>query len=88
MQELKNRSRRDNVHVITLPEGTYGSNAARFLSTFHAEWFPELADKQIEIIRVHGIGPERNADRRRTLIFRLLLNTDWDYVLKSNRSWM
>lgn len=52
MQELKKRSRRDDVHVITLPEGTYGSNAARFLSTFHAECLPELADKQIEIIRV------------------------------------
>lgn len=59
------------MHVITLPEGTYGSNAACFLSTFHAECFPELADKQIEIIRVHRIGPEYNADGPGTLSFRL-----------------
>lgn len=71
------------MHVITLPEGTYGSDAARFLSTFHAGWFPKIAEKQIEIIRMPRIGPEHNADRAKTLIPRLRRNMDRDYVLKS-----
>lgn len=59
MQELEKWSHRDDMRVSTLPEGTYGSNAARFLSTFHAEWFPELAGKQIGIIRVRRIRNRR-----------------------------
>lgn len=82
MQELEKGSRRDNVHVITLPEGTYGSNATHFPSTFHAECLPKLADKQIEIIRVHRIGPEYNADGPGTLSFGLPTEHGLRFCLK------
>ena len=46
---MEDRNRRCNIHIVGLKEGLDGSNASQYLSRSLPEWFPELADVQIEI---------------------------------------
>ncbi len=80
MMDMEDRSRRNNVRLVGLPEGAEGSNAAGFLRVNLSKWIPSLKDRDIEIDRAH-----RMYDRPRTLIFHVLRWHDRSEILKVAR---
>ncbi len=73
MTDMEDRSRRNNVRLVGLPEGAEGSNAAGFLRVHLSKWIPSLRGRDIEIDRAHRVyDGGRGSDRPRTLIFRVL----------------
>ncbi len=55
MTDMEDRSRRNNVRLVGLPEGAEGSNAAGFLRVNLSKWIPSLRDRDIEIERAHSV---------------------------------
>uniref|UniRef100_A0A8D0A8K2 L1 transposable element RRM domain-containing protein n=1 Tax=Sander lucioperca TaxID=283035 RepID=A0A8D0A8K2_SANLU len=82
--ELEDRSWRDNIHIINLPEKVENRDAAYFVSSSLTKWFPALNGEKMEVMRAHCIGPERNTGSR-TLICKMLRYTDRDRILKAAR---
>ncbi len=67
MTDIEDRSRRNNVWLVGLPEG------AGFLRDNLSKWIPSLRDRNIEIDRAHRVYDGRkNYDRPHTLIFLVL----------------
>ncbi len=84
--DMEDRSRRNNVRLVGLPERAEGSDAAGFLRVNLSKWIPSLKDHDIEIDRAHRVYDGRkNSDRPRTLIFRVLRWQDRSEVLKGAR---
>ncbi len=83
---MEDRSRRNNVRLVGLPEGAEGaegSNVAGFLRVNHSKWIPSLKGRDIEIDRAHHVyDGGRGSDRPRTLIFRVLRWHDRSEILK------
>ncbi len=70
MTDIEDRSRRNNVRLVGLPEGP---DAAGFLRVNLSKWIPSLRGRDIEIDWAHRVyDGGRGSDRPRTLIFRLL----------------
>ncbi len=66
MTDMEDRSRRNNVRLVGLPEGAEGSNAAGFLRVNLSKWIPSLKGHDIEIDRAHhvydgGKGSDRSS---------------------------
>ncbi len=55
MTDIEDRSRRNNVQLVVLPERAEGSNAAGFLRVNLSKWIPSLRDCNIEIDRAHHV---------------------------------
>ncbi len=73
---MEDRSRRNNVRLVGLPEGAEGSNAAGFLRVNLSKWIPSLKGHDIEIDRAHCVYEGgRGSDRPHTLIFRVQILT-------------
>ncbi len=73
MTDIEDRSRRNNVRLVELPEGVDGSNVAGFLRVNLSKWIPSLKGRNIEIDRAHRVyDGGMGSDRPRTLIFRVL----------------
>ncbi len=86
MTDMEDRSRRNNVWLVGLPEGAEGSDTAGFLRVNLSKWIPSLRDRDIEIDRAHRVYDRRkNSDRPRTLIFRVLRWHDRSEILKGVR---
>ncbi len=86
MTDIEDRSRRNNVRLVGLPEGAEGSNAAGFLRVNLSKWIPSLRDRDIEIDWAHrAYDGRKNSDRPRTLIFRVLRWHDRSEILKGAR---
>ncbi len=86
MTDMEDRSRRNNVRLVGLPEGAEGSNAAGFLRVNLSKWIPLLKGHDIEIDRAHRVyDGGRGSDRPRTLIFRVLRWHDRSEILKGAR---
>ncbi len=86
MTDMEDRSRRNNVRLVGLPEGAEGSNVAGFLRVNLSKWIPSLRDRNIEIDRAHRVYDGRkNSDRPRTLIFRVLRWHDRSEILRGAR---
>ncbi len=86
MTDMEDRSRRNNVRLVGLPEGAEGSDAAGFLRVNISKWIPSLRDRDIETNRAHHVYDGRkNSDRPRTLIFRVLRWHDRSEILKGAR---
>ncbi len=86
MTDMEDRSRRNNVRLVGLPEGAEGSDVAGFLRVNLSKWIPSLKDRNIEIDRAHRVYDGRkNSDRPRTLIFRVLRWNDRSEILKGAR---
>ncbi len=75
--DIEDRSRRNNVRLVGLPEGAEGSNAVGFLRINLSKWIPSLRDCNIEIARAHHVF-----DGRKTLIFRVLRWHDRSEILR------
>ncbi len=83
MTDMEDRSRRNNVRLVGLPEGAEGSNAAGFLRVNLSKWIPSLRDRNIETDRAHRVYDGRkNSDRLHTLIFRVLRWHDRSEILR------
>ncbi len=73
MTDMEDKSRRNNIRLVGLPEGMEGSDVACFLRINLSRWIPSLKGRDIEIDRAHRVYDGRkNSDRPRTLIFRVL----------------
>ncbi len=85
MTDIEDRSRRNNVWLVGLPEGVEGSNAAGFLRV-NLSKFPSLKGRNIEIDQAHRVyDGGRGSDRPRTLIFCVLRWHDRSEILKGAR---
>ncbi len=86
MTDIEDRSRRNNVQLVGLPEGAEGSNAAGFLRVNLSKWIPSLKGHDIEIDRAHCVyDGGRGSDRPCTLIFRVLRWHDRSEILNGAR---
>lgn len=78
LNDLEDRSRRNNVQLVNLPTGAKDNNLRGYLQKKLLEWIPSLKNSRstpIEINRAHWIFS--NSTRRpQTMIFRLLCYTD------------
>uniref|UniRef100_H3A2K3 L1 transposable element RRM domain-containing protein n=1 Tax=Latimeria chalumnae TaxID=7897 RepID=H3A2K3_LATCH len=86
--DLENRSRRCNLRLVGLPEGEEGKDPASFLES----WLPKLLNlpeliNNLEVERAHRTyAPrERNIDRPRMLLFKLLCYRDKESILRQAR---
>ncbi len=67
MTDMEDKSRRNNIRLVGLPEGMEGSDVAGFLRINLSKWIPSLKGRNIEIDRAHRIYDGRkNSDRPRT----------------------
>ncbi len=83
MTDMEDKSRRNNVRLVGLPEGLEGSDVAGFLRVNLSKWIPSLKGRNIEIDRAHRVYDGRkNSDRPHTLIFRVLRWHDRSEILK------
>ncbi len=86
MTDMEDKSRRNNIRLVGLPEGMEGSDVAGFLRINLSKWIPSLKDRNIEIDLAHRVYDGRkNSDRPRTLIFRVLRWHDRLEILKGAR---
>ncbi len=84
--DMEDKSRRNNIRLVGLPEGMEGSDVAGFLRINLSKWIPSLKGRDIEIDRAHRVYDGRkNSDRPRTLIFRVLRWHDRLEILKGAR---
>lgn len=85
--DMEDRSRRDNLRIMGVAEGSEGSNAVQYITSNISKWFPDLSEDRIEIMRAHRIPLPRNANTNspRTLICKLLRFTDCERILKAAR---
>ncbi len=79
MTDMEDKSRRNNVRLVGLPEGMEGSDVAGFLRINLSKWIPSLKGRDIEI------DGRKNSDRPHTLIFRVLRWHDRLEILKGAR---
>ncbi len=83
---MEDRSRRNGVRLVGLPEGAEGSSAAGFLRVNLSKWIPSLKGLGIEIDWAHRVyDGGRVSDRPRTLVFRILGWHDRSDILKGAR---
>ncbi len=67
MTDMEDKSRRNNIWLVGLPEGMEGSDVAGFLRINLSKWIPSLKGRNIEIDRAHHVYDGRkNFDRPRT----------------------
>ncbi len=86
MTDIEDRSRRNNVRLVGLPEWAEGSDVAGFLRVNLSKWIPSLKGRNIENDRAHRVYDGRkNSDQPRTLIFRVLRWHDRLEILKGAR---
>lgn len=85
LADMEDRSRRDNIRIVNLPEGVEASNLMSYISDSLPVWFPSLIGVKPEIMRAHRIGPSNNTGRPRTVIMKLLRYTDRDRILRASR---
>uniref|UniRef100_H3ALZ0 L1 transposable element RRM domain-containing protein n=1 Tax=Latimeria chalumnae TaxID=7897 RepID=H3ALZ0_LATCH len=83
--DLENRSRRCNLHLVGLPEGEEGKDTVSFLES----WLPSLLNlpeliNNLEVEWAHRtFSPrERNTDKPSKLLFKLLRYRDKEFILR------
>lgn len=92
LDEMENRSRRNNVRLVGLPENEEGRDAGKFLES----WIPsilEMKDTALALERAHRVGPRPQAEngaganaaprRPRTLIMKFLNYRQKEEVLRA-----
>ena len=84
IEDMENRSRRNNVRFIGFPEGKEGGDAVKFLEELLPDML-ELEGKH-EIERAHRAGQQpRPGDRPRPMLAKFLRSSDRDLVLRAAR---
>lgn len=88
LADMEDRNQRCNICVIGLKEGLEGSNVIQYLSRSLPNWFSQLADVQISIMKAHRIysdrpEPKTNVTTNRTLIFNVFRYTTRQAILQA-----
>ncbi len=92
VEYLENYSRRSNIRIVGMKEGSEGSNPVKFFS----EWLPNVLgaqhfSEQLDIERAHRtLNPVPNPDKPpRPILVRLLRHQDREKILRVifSRSW-
>lgn len=85
--DIQDRSRRNNIRIIGLPEGVEKDDPIGFIKTHLPVWLPNLSGSEVEVERAHRVYSRASVDhgRPRAFIFRLLRYNDRDRILKENR---
>ncbi|KAL1258001.1 hypothetical protein QQF64_011245 [Cirrhinus molitorella] len=85
--DLQDRSRRSNLRLIGLPEGSEKDDPVGFLKRLLLTWLPSLAGKEIEVERVHRMYTRISSGRTkpRVFLFKLLRYTDRELILRAAR---
>lgn len=87
VEDLENRSRRNNIRLLGLKEGKEGNNIKTCIKNILSEGLGMDIDNEFEIERAHrspGIRPEENKPPRLVMI-RFLRSSARDKVLKAAR---
>lgn len=87
--DIENRSRRQNLRIIGIPEGTEAGNPSRFMAEFFSEVLGEdNFDSPIIIDRAHRtLAPKpRRGERPRAMVIRLHYYSDKEKILKLSRN--
>lgn len=90
LENYENQSRRQNVRIMGLKEGTEGKNP----SVFFAKWIPEILNmdmqgERLKIERAHRVGPPAGSTGRqnpRAVLVRLHDYTDRQRILRAARN--
>uniref|UniRef100_A0A8B9GUN5 L1 transposable element RRM domain-containing protein n=1 Tax=Astyanax mexicanus TaxID=7994 RepID=A0A8B9GUN5_ASTMX len=87
LAELEDRSRRNNLRLVGLPEGLEGDDAIGFIQKHLPVWIPSLAGRAFEIERAHRVysGASNTAFKPGSLIFKLLRYNDRQLNLAAYR---
>uniref|UniRef100_H3ADR5 L1 transposable element RRM domain-containing protein n=1 Tax=Latimeria chalumnae TaxID=7897 RepID=H3ADR5_LATCH len=89
-EDIKNRSRRNNIRVSSILEGLEGLDMVTFIQSLISEALklPEDSEASIEIDRAYrALCPKpASTDRHRQVIIRLLRWQDWEWTLKATRT--
>uniref|UniRef100_H3ASY5 L1 transposable element RRM domain-containing protein n=1 Tax=Latimeria chalumnae TaxID=7897 RepID=H3ASY5_LATCH len=87
IDDLENRSRRNNIKIVSFPEGAEGGDPMKFLQSVLPELLGLDKDWPLEIERVHHArGPRPAPDQRpRAFIIKLLRFPTRELLLKTAR---
>lgn len=86
LAQHEDRSRRDNISVVNLPEKVEKKDPLAFVSSSLQNLFPSLAREKTEAVRANRIVPEHNAGPPHSLICKMLHFTYRDRLLKASRN--
>lgn len=86
LEDMENRSRRNNVRFIGFPEGAEGTEVAKFVE----DLIPELLsiEETVEIERAHRVPSQRPpiGEKPRPILAKFLRSSDRDLVLRAARN--
>uniref|UniRef100_H2ZVD0 L1 transposable element RRM domain-containing protein n=1 Tax=Latimeria chalumnae TaxID=7897 RepID=H2ZVD0_LATCH len=87
IDDLENRSRRNNVRILGFPEGVEGNNLCTFLIKILPDLLGLDPSDPLEIERAHrSLGQHPAPDKRpRAFIVKLLRYPTWEKILKAAR---
>lgn len=87
LDDLENRSRRQNLRIIGIPEGSEGQNPVAFMASFFTELFGDGAFKRpLEIDRAHRVGQKSQQSAfSRHMLVRLHHYQTKELILKLSR---
>uniref|UniRef100_H3BB74 L1 transposable element RRM domain-containing protein n=1 Tax=Latimeria chalumnae TaxID=7897 RepID=H3BB74_LATCH len=88
-EDLENRSRRCNLHLVRLPEGVEGKDPVAFLEDWLPTFLnlPEMAEKlEIEWAHRTFMPKPKDSERPRMLLFKLLWFHDKELILQHARN--
>ncbi|KAJ1211212.1 hypothetical protein NDU88_006573 [Pleurodeles waltl] len=88
LTDMEDRSRRDNIRVLGIPENEEGSDMQAFLTSTLPKMISLDFDPQLEFQRAHRIGPKRsdNSSRPRPIIACLLRHNQTRQILQVARN--
>ncbi|KAJ1202366.1 hypothetical protein NDU88_006166 [Pleurodeles waltl] len=88
LTDMEDRSRRDNIRVIGIPENEEGSDMQAFLTSTLPKMISLDFDPPLEFQRAHRIGPKRsdNSSRPRPIIACLLRHNQTRQILQVGRN--
>uniref|UniRef100_A0A8C5PCI5 Uncharacterized protein n=1 Tax=Leptobrachium leishanense TaxID=445787 RepID=A0A8C5PCI5_9ANUR len=87
IDDLENRSRRNNLRIVGLPETVKGPQLQHFVSTWLPTALGIATNVPLVVERVHRLGPDLSPSltRPRTVIFKLLNFMDKTNILQAYR---
>ncbi|KAJ1198776.1 hypothetical protein NDU88_002615 [Pleurodeles waltl] len=88
LTDMEDRSRRDNIRVLGIPENEEGSDMQAFLTSTLPKMISLDFDPPLEFQRAHRIGPKRsdNSSRPRPIIACLLRHNQTRQILQVARN--